>query len=67
MKTIRRLALVLALTLGAAACSTNIMGPNLDAVETPQTEEIAPDGNNISPDGNNISPDGNNISPDGNN
>lgn len=47
MKTVRRLALVFALTLGAAACSTNITAPDW---ETPQH---IPGGNNHIPGGNN--------------
>jgi hypothetical protein len=54
MKTIRRLALVLVLTFGATACSTNIMGPDVE------TEQHNPDPNNHTPDPNNHTPDPNN-------
>ncbi len=47
MKTIRRFALVLALTLGAAACSTNITGPDLDTSQ----HNPSSDGHNPSSDG----------------
>ena len=52
MKTIRRFALVLALTLGAAACSTNITGPDWEA------PEHMPDGGGHMPDGGGHMPDG---------
>lgn len=47
MKIIRRLALVLALTIGASACSTNIMAPDTDD-DTPHL----PGGNSHNPGGN---------------
>lgn len=61
MKTIRRLALVFALTIGAVACNTNITAPDWD---TPQHN---PDPNNHNPDPNNHNPDPNNHNPDPNN
>jgi len=45
MKTIRRLALVFALTMGAAACSTSITAPDWD---TPQ-HNPSPNNHNPSP------------------
>jgi len=39
MKTICRFALVLALTFGAAACSSNITGPDWDAPEHNPTSD----------------------------
>ena len=51
MKTIRRFALVLALTLGAAACSTNITGPDWDVPEhTPDAGGHTPDAGGHTPD-----------------
>ena len=55
MKTLRRLLLVLVLTVGAGACSGSILGPH------------NPDGGNHNPDGGNHNPDGGNHNPDGGN
>lgn len=55
MKTLRRLFLVAALTVGASACNTSILGPH------------HPDGGNHHPDGGNHHPDGGNHHPDGGN
>ena len=50
MKTIRRFALVLALTLGAAACSTNITGPDWETAEhTPGSGNHTPGSGNHTP------------------
>ena len=54
MKTLRRLTLVFALTMGAVACNTNIMAPDWD------TPQHTPDPNNHTPDPNNHTPDPNN-------
>ena len=53
MKTLRRSLLVLLLTVGTGACTTSILGPDI--------EIHSPDGGNHSPDGGNHSPDGGNI------
>ena len=54
MKTLRRLTLVFALTVGAVACNTNITAPDWD------TSQHTPDPNNHTPDPNNHTPDPNN-------
>jgi len=54
MKTIRRFALVLALTLGAAACGTSITGPDWDTIDHNPTS----DGHNPTSDGHNPTSDG---------
>jgi hypothetical protein len=42
MKNIRRFALVMALTLGAAACSSTITGPDWEAEHTPTSGSHTP-------------------------
>ena len=65
MKTIRRLALVAVLALGAASCGTSsILAPDC---EDPTACSYQPGGNNYQPGGNNYQPGGNNYQPGGNN
>jgi predicted small lipoprotein YifL len=56
MKTLRRSLLVLVLTIGTAACSSSLVGP-----------DYSPDSGNYSPDSGNYSPDSGNYSPDSGN
>ena len=47
MKTLRRFLLVLALTVGASACNSTILGPD----HTPDGGSHTPDGGSHTPDG----------------
>ena len=63
MKTLRRLLLVAALTIGtvgAGACSGSILGPH-----NPDGGSHNPDGGSHNPDGGSHNPDGGSHNPDG--
>jgi hypothetical protein len=60
MKTLRRLFVVLTLSLAASACNSTILGPH-----SPDGGSHSPDGGSHSPDGGSHSPDGGSHSPDG--
>lgn len=56
MKTLRRLMLVMVLTVGAGACSGSILGPE----HTPDSGNHTPDSGNHTPDSGNHTPDSGN-------